>query len=104
VKATISPPATLETLAGERSRVVGSLDFSTVAHLLPIGDAAIAAGHAATIDLSGVTDSDSSGLALLVEWLSVAKSAQRTLRYENIPSQLIQLARLSDVEELLTAP
>jgi phospholipid transport system transporter-binding protein len=80
------------------------LDFSTVAHLLPIGDAAIAAGHAATIDLSGVTDSDSSGLALLVEWLSVAKSAQRTLRYENIPSQLIQLARLSDVEELLTAP
>jgi phospholipid transport system transporter-binding protein len=103
LKETISAPATLEILEGERSRVVGSLDFSTVANLLRIGDAAIWAGHAATIDLSGVSDSDSSGLALLVEWLSVAKSAQRTLRYENIPAQLIQLARLSDVEELLTA-
>ena len=100
---TDSAPAKLETLDGERSRVVGCLDFSTVAHLLPIGDAAICAGHAATMDLSGVPGSDSSGLALLVEWLSVAKSAQRTLRYENIPAQLIQLARLSDVEELLTA-
>ena len=103
MKEGVSAPATLETLEGERSRVVGSLDFGTVAHLLPIGDAAISAGRAATIDLSGVTGCDSSGLALLVEWLSVAKSAQRSLRYENIPSQLIQLARLSDVEELLTA-
>ena len=103
MKAIVSPPATLETLEGERSRVVGSLDFSTVAHLLPIGDAAICAGHAATMDLSGVTDSDSSGLALLVEWLSVAKYARRTLRFENVPSQLYQLARLSEVEELLAA-
>jgi phospholipid transport system transporter-binding protein len=103
VKVTLSPPATLEALEGERSRVVGSLDFGTVAHLLRLGDAAITSGHAATIDLSGVTGSDSSGLALLVEWLSVAKAAQRSLRYENIPAQLIQLARLSDVEELLTA-
>ena len=40
MKETVSPRATLETLDGERSRVVGSLDFSTVAHLLRIGDAA----------------------------------------------------------------
>jgi ABC-type transporter Mla MlaB component len=33
--------------------------------------------------------------------LSVAKSAGRTLRFENIPSQLQQLARLSEVEELV---
>ena len=53
------------------------------------------------IDLAGVTASDSSGLALLIEWLSVAKAAGRALRYDNIPSQLHQLARLSEVEELL---
>ena len=58
-------------------------------------------GRAAVIDLAGVKSSDSSGLALLIEWLSVAKNARRTVRYENIPSQLHQLARLSDVDELL---
>lgn len=100
---TTGEAASLETLEGGRSRVVGSLDFTTVTHLLPLGDAAIQAGRAATVDLSGVTGSDSSGLALLVEWLSVAQAAQRALRYENIPAQIIQLARLSDVEELLTA-
>jgi phospholipid transport system transporter-binding protein len=95
--------ATFETLEGERSRVVGSLEFATVAKLLPVGTAAIESGHAAVIDLAGVTDSDSSGLALLIEWLSVAKEARRSLRYEKMPAQLHQLAGLSEVEGLFTS-
>jgi phospholipid transport system transporter-binding protein len=94
---------TFETLEGERSRVVGSLEFATVAKLLPLGTNAIENGHAAVIDLAGVTDSDSSGLALLIEWLSVAKASRRALRYENMPAQLHQLAGLSEVEELFTS-
>ena len=80
----------------------GALRFTTVTALLKLGTAAIAAGRAAVIDLSGVQEGDSSGLALLIEWLSVAKAAGRDLRYQNLPAQLQQLARLSDVEELLT--
>jgi len=93
--------ASFEPLGGDRSRVTGALGFTTVTPLLPVGAAAIEQGHAAVIDLSAVTGSDSSGLALLIEWLSVAKAAGHPLRYENIPSQLHQLARLSEVEELL---
>lgn len=93
--------ASFEVLDGDRSRVSGSLHFSTVTALLTAGIDAINAGHAAVIDLAAVAASDSSGLALLIEWLSVAKAADRPLRYENIPSQLQQLARLSEVEELL---
>jgi phospholipid transport system transporter-binding protein len=93
--------ASFEVLEGDRSRVNGSLHFTTVSALLPAGVDAIDGGRAAVIDLAGVAASDSSGLALLIEWLSVAKGAGRTLRYENIPSQLQQLARLSEVEELL---
>jgi phospholipid transport system transporter-binding protein len=93
--------ATFETLQDERSRVLGSLDFETVAKLLPQGTAAITAGHAAVIDLSGVTASDSSGLALLLEWMSVAKEAGRSLQYDNMPPQLYQLAHLSEVDALL---
>jgi phospholipid transport system transporter-binding protein len=81
--------------------VSGALHFTTVTALLPLGTDAIDSGRAAIIDLAGVTASDSAGLALLIEWLSVAKGAGRSLRYEHIPSQLQQLARLSEVEELL---
>lgn len=95
--------ADFETLEGERSRVNGVLHFTTVTALLRTGSEAIANGRAAVIDLAGVKDSDSSGLALLIEWLSIARAERKSLRYENIPVQLHQLARLSDVEELLTA-
>ena len=93
--------ASFEMSDGDRARVIGSLHFTTVSALLTAGVAAINAGRAAVIDLAGVTASDSAGLALLIEWLSVAKAAGRTLRFDNIPSQLQQLARLSEVEELL---
>lgn len=99
--AAADPSTGFEVLEGDRSRVNGTLHFTTVTKLLETGSEAIGNGRAAVIDLAGVKDSDSSGLALLIEWLSVAKAAGRTLRYENMPVQLQQLARLSDVEELL---
>ncbi len=93
--------AAFELLGGDRSRVSGELHFSTVSALLEPGAAAISEGLAAVIDLSAVSESDSSGLALLIEWLSIAKEARRALRYERVPEQIIELARLSDVEGLL---
>ena len=95
--------ASFEPLAGERVRLVGSLEFTTVAALLPVGSAAIHEGRAAVIDLAAVTGSDSAGLALLIEWLSVAKEAGHVLGYENIPPQIHQLARLSDVDSLISS-
>jgi phospholipid transport system transporter-binding protein len=95
--------AAFEVQEGDRSLVTGVLHFTSVTALLKSGTEAISNGRAAVIDLSGVSDSDSAGLALLIEWLSVAKAGNRSLRYENIPAQLHQLARLSDVDELLTA-
>jgi phospholipid transport system transporter-binding protein len=95
--------AVFEVLEGDSAHVSGVLHFTTVTALLHSGVEAISAGRAGVIDLSGVSDSDSSGLALLIEWMSVAKAGNRSLRYENIPAQLQQLARLSEVEELLSA-
>jgi phospholipid transport system transporter-binding protein len=100
---TTSHSAEFEMQEGERSRVSGVLHFTTVTPLLGQGESAIQGGRAAVIDLSSVSESDSAGLALLIEWLSVAKQAKRALRYENIPEQIQELARLSDVEPLLLA-
>ena len=94
--------ARFEVLENERARVSGALVFATVGALLRAGSEAIARGAAAVIDLTGVTQSDSSGLALLIEWLSLARAAGRPLRYEGIPAQLRHLAQLSEVETLIT--
>jgi phospholipid transport system transporter-binding protein len=92
--------ASLRLEAG-RAVLEGTLGFSTVTALLPIGTQAISAGEAQVIDLAQVGGVDSAGLALLIEWLSVARAAGRTLRYERVPTAMLQLARLSDVESLL---
>jgi phospholipid transport system transporter-binding protein len=86
---------------GGRACVQGLLSFTTVTALLAAGTQAIEAGQVSFVDLSRVTAGDSAGLALLIEWLSVARAAGRELRYENVPSQLMQLARLSEIEDLL---
>ena len=98
-----SEAASFEIVTEGRGLVRGELGFLTVTALLPPGSEAIEQGRVAAIDLSGVTASDSAGLALLIEWLSVARAAGRTLRYENIPAQLHQLGDLSDVDELICA-
>jgi phospholipid transport system transporter-binding protein len=86
-----------------RARVEGTLGFATVTSLLPLGEQAILAGQAKVIDLLGVTRSDGAGLALLIEWVSIARAASHELTYEHVPAPLLQLARLSDVEPLLLA-
>jgi phospholipid transport system transporter-binding protein len=93
--------ATFEVQGSDRAKLSGELRFDTVGSLLDAGNRVIGEGRVAVIDLADVSASDSAGLALLIEWLSVARSAKRPLRYENMPSQLQQLARLSEVEELL---
>jgi phospholipid transport system transporter-binding protein len=95
--------ARFEVSDGGRARVTGTLHFATVSGLLGAGIEALGGGRAAVIDLSGVTASDSAGLALLIEWVSAAKGANRPLRFEHVPSQLLQLARLSEVEDLLVS-
>ena len=93
--------ASLDVQSDDRAMLSGELRFDTVGSLLEVGNRVISEGHVAVIDLASVSAGDSAGLALLIEWLSVARSIARPLRYENIPSQLQQLARLSEVEELL---
>ena len=83
------------------ARLQGEITFRTVGPLVAAGADAIAAGRAQTIDLAGVSGADSAGLTLLIEWLSVARQAGRALSYRNVPAQITQLARLSDVQDLV---
>lgn len=47
------------------------------------------------IDFAQIGNSDSAGLALIIEWLKISKTKQTQLRFKNIPLQLLTLAQLS---------
>ena len=95
--------AKLEAFGGERYRVSGVLDAITAPQLLQQSSERFATAEGADIqiDLGGVSESDSSGLALLLEWLRLARQRRQTVHFENLPAQIAALARISEVEELL---
>jgi len=79
----------------------GELGFATAAEALGAG-LKLFDGADFTIDLAGVTDSDSAGLAVLIEWLAQANARHVNLHYLNVPKQILAIAHISDVDELLT--
>jgi phospholipid transport system transporter-binding protein len=90
----------LERVGEDRLLVSGELSMSTVPALL-------AQSHwqesdrELHVDLQNVERADSAGVALLVEWRRQASRQQRTISFHNIPSQLLAIARLCGVDELL---
>lgn len=53
------------------------------------------------MDLAGVTNVDSAGLALLLEWSLRMQSADGELLLQRAPSQLVRLAQISSIDTLL---
>lgn len=95
--------AAFEAASDGHYRVSGVLDAATAPELLRESEARIASatGPDIHIDLSGVTESDSSGLALLLEWLRIGRRRNQSVRFANVPEQIAALARISEVEALI---
>jgi phospholipid transport system transporter-binding protein len=81
----------------------GPLTFTSARRACELGIDALAraSGSKLEIDCRGVTLSDSAGLAVLLEWLGVAKRTGRSLRYTQLPAGLLSLARISAADQLL---
>ncbi len=82
--------------------VKGPVTFATAGTLLDTGRALFAGQPAVTVNLREVTNVDSAGLALLLEWLRQARAERRTVLFQCVPDKLLAIARLSGVEALLT--
>lgn len=91
--------AKLESVGEGKVVVSGILDATTVTALLKRSDA-LFAGPALQVDLAGVTESDSAGLALMLEWLRLARKKNQQISFVNMPQQIAALARISEVEDL----
>jgi phospholipid transport system transporter-binding protein len=95
------PAFTIERVAPDRLRASGELGFATAAQALRAGIERIGRSGEQVVDLAGVTEGDSAGVAVLVEWISAAAAVGVGLRYENVPPQMLAIARISDLEDLL---
>jgi phospholipid transport system transporter-binding protein len=85
---------------GDRLLVDGPVTLDTVPALAQGLDEHLAAG-ASIVDLGGVTEVDSSAVALLLEWRRQAEHRKVALRLQSPPAALRNLAQLYGVLELL---
>jgi phospholipid transport system transporter-binding protein len=81
-------------------RMRGPLTLTTVEPLLK-GASRRLDGPEIRVDLSAVTEADSSAVALLLAWVRDAAASGRRVRFENLPSNLKSLISLYDVGEFI---
>jgi phospholipid transport system transporter-binding protein len=93
--------ASLESLGGGRFKLSGRLNANSVVSVLKESHRRFEETKTVDVDLGGVTESDSSGLALLLEWLRLSRIADRAIHFTNLPAQIGALARISEVEDLV---
>lgn len=85
---------------GDRVEVSGTMTVPSAAGLLAEGVALLARSET-LFDLAGVTEVDSSGLAVVFGWQRAAKRAGKTIRIANPPQNLGSLADVYGVRDLL---
>ena len=93
---------TLEDLGDGRFALRGEMTFDTAEQILRASEEPFEEHTQLEIDLSEVTDSDSAGLALLLEWVTWANHSVREIRFIGVPERVLAIARTTEVESLLT--
>jgi phospholipid transport system transporter-binding protein len=85
----------------------GALSFETLPEVLRASQEYAARSDLPdrlTIDFAGVGAIDSSAVALLLEWRRQAQRLGKRLEFANLPANLVALATLYGVEELIQPP
>ena len=93
--------AQIKSLGEGRMQLSGVLDLDSVPELLSAIEALTYDASAVAVDLREVERADSAGVALLVAWMRSARQAQRDIRFLNMPSQMLNIARVSGLDEIL---
>jgi len=88
-----------------RVTVTGELTFASARDARQLGILVLEGSRAEriVIDCGGVTRADSAGLAVLLDWLAWGRRKSRGMTLENLPPSLVAIAKISEVDELLTA-
>ena len=85
-----------------RFALSGEMTFDTAERILRQSEDPFEAHTQLEIDLSEVTESDSAGLALLLEWVTWANHTVREIRFVGMPEKVTAIAKTTEVERLLS--
>lgn len=77
----------------------GDLTFATIDKQTLKSFSFLKATKEVTIDLSHVSNTDSAGLALMIEWIKYSRHNRTHIAFKNIPVQLHNLAKLSGFDQ-----
>jgi phospholipid transport system transporter-binding protein len=85
--------------------VTGELTFASARDARQLGLLVLDSSRAEriVIDCSAVTRADSAGLAVLLDWLAWGRRKSRAVSLEKLPASLVAIARISEVDGLLSA-
>lgn len=92
----------LEDKGEGRFAIIGEMTFDTAERILRESEEPFEEHTQLEVDLSGVTASDSAGLALLLEWVTWANHTVREVRFTGLPERVMAIAKTTEVEGLLT--
>lgn len=82
--------------------VKGELTFSTVGDVLEQTQPLFEPATVLDVNLDAVTHSDSAGLVLLIHWMRINNSNNKKIIFQNIPEQMLAIAKASGLDELLS--
>ena len=85
---------------GGRYLVEGPVTLAGVTALLDEGSRSFE-GDSVVVDMSGVTEADSSAISLVLEWTRRMHAANRKIFFANLGESLVSIANLYGVMELI---
>ena len=83
--------------------LAGPVTIATASQIIEAARASWPEHGVSIIDFAGVTEADSVALALIFKWQRDAARRDRAVRCINIPANVVALARLYGVDDLIGA-
>ena len=91
-----------EELGDGKFALHGDLTYATVARALYLSKDLFGDHATIELDMSDIRAADSAGLGVLLEWVNWAKNFVREIRYISIPPQIMAIAQISEVDDMLS--
>jgi phospholipid transport system transporter-binding protein len=88
--------------APNRIQVKGALTFETARRAHEAGLKILRGSQSrepVLVDCADVGESDSAGLAVLIDWLAKATAQGRSVQFSNLPAGIVAAARISEVDQ-----
>ena len=79
----------------------GEMSFHSAEQILRKSQKLFDGQSSIEIDLSGVKETDSAGLALLLEWISRAGDTKQEICFVGIPEKVLAIAQTTEVDDLI---